>query len=445
VKQTNEFRARVVEAPESEPESTAYLVEQRALDHDGAEWLWLLWERRRFLARVTVWGLVLSTVVAFLIPKRYESTTRLMPPDTQSSSGMAMMAALAGKAGAGLSALTGDLLGIKNSSDLFLDILSGRTVQDRLVDRFDLRRVYWDRYWEDARKDLSKRTSVSADRKSGVLTITVTDRDPHRAQQMAQAYVEELDRLVAQVSTSSARRERIFIEQRLKTVKSDLDTASQQFSDYASKNGTIDVTAQGKAMVEGAARLDGELIAAKSELEGLEQIYTANNARVRSLRARVDELQRQLHQLGGDIPGSASDSDVSGVQQEFPSIRKLPQLAVRWTDLYRQTKIEETVYELLTQQYELAKIEEAKEIPVVKVLDASDMPEKKSFPPRALIIGLGVAFSLCLGGLLVVGSQAWKSIDPDSPRKQLLTEIWQHVKVRIESVRSLDLSQRSSH
>ncbi len=186
-----------------------------------------------------------------------------------------MMAALAGKAGAGLSALTGDLLGIKNSSDLFLDILCGRTVQDRLVDRFDLRRVYWDRYWEDARKDLSKRTSISADRKSGVLTITVSDHDPHRAQQMAQAYVEELDRLVGQVSTSSARRERIFIEQRLKTIKSDLDTTSQQFSDYASKNGTIDVTAQGKAMVEGAAHLDGELIAAKSELEGLEQNYTA--------------------------------------------------------------------------------------------------------------------------------------------------------------------------
>ncbi len=112
---------------------------------------------------------------------------------------------------------------------------------------------------------------------------------------------------------------------------------------------------------------------------------------------------------------------------------------------YRQTKIEETVYELLTQQYELAKIEEAKEIPVVKVLDASDVPEKKSFPPRALIIGLGVAFSLCLGCLLVVGSQVWKSIDPDSPKKQLLTEIWQHVKGRIESLRSPHLNQTSSH
>jgi uncharacterized protein involved in exopolysaccharide biosynthesis len=227
-------------------------------------------------------------------------------------------------------------------------------------------------------------------------------------------------------------------------VKSNLDAASQQFSDYASKNATIDVTAQGKAMLEAAARLDGELIAAKSEMEGLEQIYTPNNARVRSLQARVGELQRQLHQLGGDAPGSASTASASGVQQEFPSIRQLPLLGVRWADLYRETKIQETVYELLTQQYELAKIEEAKEIPVVKVLDSADVPEKKSFPPRMLIIALGAAFSVCLGALLVVGSEVWRSVDPRSPQKQLLTEIWLHARARIRSVRSRESAPKTS-
>ena len=266
--------------PEIESVTATYLDERHTVepDRDSVQWLWLLWERRRFLARTAGWGLILSTLVALVIPKRYESTTRLMPPDTQSGSGMAMMAALAGKGGGlgGLSSLAGDLLGVGGGSGaLFADMLGGATVQDRLIERFDLRRVYGVKYWQDARKELARRSSVSVDRKSSVLTITVMDRDPQRAQQMAKAYVEELDRLVAQVSTSSARRERIFIEQRLQTVKSDLDTASQQFSDYASKNGTIDVTVEGKAMVEGAARLDGELIAAKSELEGLEQIYTA--------------------------------------------------------------------------------------------------------------------------------------------------------------------------
>lgn len=428
MRQTKESFARLVDrSPEVEAVPAEFTQEDARIAHEAASrWQWLLWEHRRFLGRAAVWGLALSTIMAFVIPKRYESTTRLMPPDTQSSSGMAMMmAAMSGKAGAGtgLSSLAGDLLGMKSSGDLFIDILHSRTVEDRLVDRFDLRRVYGDKYWEDTRKDLAQKTLISADRKSGVLTVTVTDRDPHRAAQMAQAYVEELDRLVAKVSTSAARRQRIFIEERLKTVKSDLDTVSQQFSDYASKNATIDVPAQGKAMLEGAARLEGELIAAKSELEGLEQIYTPNNARVRSVQARVDELQRQLHQLGGDIPGSPADSAASGTEQDFPSIRKLPQLAVKWTDLYRQTKIQETVYELLTQQYELAKIEEAKEIPVVKVLDPADVPERKSFPPRALLGLLGMVMAFLGAGTWILAKHEWDSTIESNPHKAFLREV----------------------
>ena len=425
MKQTNESTARVVESPpEIEPVPTSYQDEQLALDpdRDGAEWLWLLWERRGFLVRATVWGFILSTIVAFVIPKRYESTTRLMPPDSQSGSGMAMMAAMASKGGLGLSSLAGDLLGMRGSGALFVEILNGRTVEDRLIDRFDLRKVYHDRYWQEARKTLAQRSDISEDRKSGVITITVTDRDPHRAAGLAQAYVEELDRLVAQVSTSSARRERVFIEQRLLAVKRDLDSASQQFSEYASKNTTIDVTAQTKATVEAAARLEGEMIAARSELEGLEQIYTKNNVRVRSLQARVGELRSQLHKIGGDTSDQAAGK--SGAPQEFPSIRQLPLLGVKWGDLYRETKIQETVYELLTQQYELAKIEEAKEIPVVKVLDAPNLPEKKSFPPRLFIIIFG-AVPVMLGAVAwITGHEIWIQTPDSHPGKKLARGLW---------------------
>ena len=209
---------------EVEEAAAAYGVEgPSGLAQDFAlGWPWQLWERRQFLGRTALWGLVLSTLAAFVIPKRYESTTQLMPPDTQSSSGMAMMAALGGKGGTGLSSLADGLLGMKSTGDLFISILHSRTVEDRLVERFDLRRAIWDRYRQNARKDLAKNTGISEGRKSGVTAITVTDRDPQRAAQMARAYVEELDRLVAQVSTSSARRERIFIEQRLAAVKQDL-------------------------------------------------------------------------------------------------------------------------------------------------------------------------------------------------------------------------------
>ena len=347
-----------------------------------------------------------------------------------------MMAALAGFSGgsatggagasSGLSAVAGDLLGLKSSGALFIDVLSGPTVQDRIINRFDLRKVYWDKYWADARKDLGKHTAISEDRKSGVLTITITDRDRNRAAQIAQAYVEELDRLVAQVSTSSARRERMFIEKRLETVKRDLDSASQRFSEYASKNTAIDITAQGKAMLEAAARLEGEKIAAQSELEGLQQIYSDNNVRVRALRARIIELEKQLDKFGGlDTNPELSDPNS---QPQFPTIRQLPLLGVRWADLYRQTKIQEKIFELLTQEYELAKIQEAKEIPVVSVLDAASVPEKNSFPPRLAIVMLGGFLSLAGGIAWIFASDVWDQTDPQHPGRLLVQEVLTQLK-----------------
>ena len=214
----------------------------------------LFWDARKSLAKAFVFGALVSLGIALLIPSRYEATTQLMPPDSQSGSGMAMISALAGRAG-GLGGVAGDLLGVKNSGALFAGILASRTVQDRLIEQFDLRREYHASKMEDARASLSAHTRVAEDRKSGIIAVTVTDHDPRRAAAMAQSYVDELDRLVEQVSTSSARRERIFLEERLRAVKQDLDSAARKFSIFASKNTAIDIPAQSKAMVEAAATL----------------------------------------------------------------------------------------------------------------------------------------------------------------------------------------------
>lgn len=394
---------------------------------DSFEWAWLLWLNRRLLWRWVLSGLIIATTIAFLMPKQFESTTQLMPPDSKSGSGVSamMMAAIAGPggsssgAGPALGGLAGDLLGMKDPGAVFVEMLRSRTVKDGIIARFDLRKIYGTRYWESARKELAKRTSITLDRKSGVIGITVTDHDPQRAAQIAQAYVAELNRVSAEVNTSAAHRERIFIEERLKAVKQDLAKASQEFSEYASKNATLDIKEEGVALVEAAAVLQGQLIAAQSELEGLEQIYTDNNVRVRSLRARVDELQRQLKKAGGSSSGS-EDSSSPG---EFPSIRKLPLLGVRWVDLYRENKIQETVYEMLTEQYELAKIDEAKETPVVKVLDLAEVPERKSSPHRLLVMFGGMIFALAAGSTWVLSRSGWERMDPRDPKKQLGQEI----------------------
>jgi len=401
------------------------------------EWVWPLWHNRRLLARWVVYGIAISIVIALIIPPKYESITRLMPAEPQSgvAGGLAMMSEMAGggeggggglAAGSALGGIASDLLGTHDLGAVWSDMLKSRTVKDRIIERFDLLKVYNVGYWETARRQLASRTDISLDRKSGVITITVEDADRKRSQQLAQAYVDELDRLVALVSTSAARRERIFLEQRLQQVKHDLDQASTQFAQYASSNTVIDVDSQTKAMVEGAAALQGQLIAAQSELEGLQQIYTDNNVRIRSLRARVEELRTELEKMGGSnasLEASTPSSPRSQSDQLYPSIRKLPILGVRWLDLYRETKIQATIYQLLTEQYEMARIQEAKEIPTVKVLDSPSWPERKSFPPRTLIVILGMVLSFAGGTWWIFGTMTWQQMDPRDPRKQIGREV----------------------
>jgi uncharacterized protein involved in exopolysaccharide biosynthesis len=399
------------------------------------ESLQLLWARRRILLRFALYALLASTLIAFLIPARYESTARLMPPDNQSSSGLAIAAAAmsgaAGAAGGGLTGIASDLLGLKSTSDVFVGVLGSRTVQDKLILQFDLRKLYSDRRMDDARKALAQHTAISVDRKSQIISITVTDKSPQRAAAMSQAYVEELNRSVAGLSTSSARRERIFLESRLIAVNQDLGAAEKDFSQFASKNTAIDVKEQGKAMVEAAATLQGQLIAAKSQYEGLRQIYTDNNTRVRTVKARIDELQHELEKLGGKDESTTNVADQSSGSM-YPSIRKLPLLGVRYADLYRRTRIQEAVLETLTKEYELAKVQEAKEIPTVKVLDVAGVPDTKSFPPRLLIIFLGTVLGTTFVALFVLGSASWNAIDAQHPGKQFAVVVWGDLRNGIE-------------
>jgi len=426
-------REAAVELPTDNSEFTGepgdeFPVEGKRL----TEWLDMLWDERGLLFRVTAIGFVAAILTAFLIPKRYTTTTRLMPPDTQSASSMMMLAGLAQRAGNGLGAVAGDLLGMKSSGALFVGVLQSETVQNRLIQQFDLRKVYGTRYQQEARKKLGENTSIQEERKSGIITIGVTDRSPARAADLANAYVKELNSTVSQLSTSSAHRERVFLEERLRTVKQDLDDADMQLAQFSSKNNTLDIQQQGKAMLEAAGTLAGQMIAAESELEGLRQIYSENNARIRALNARVGELRKELSKLSGKNgePGNGTAADSSG-GMPYPSLRKLPLLGAQYADYYRRAKIQETIYELLTEQYELAKVEEAKETPSIKVLDPAEIPEKKSYPPRSLIVASGTLAAAAVCAIWIFGSKRWQVTDARDPRKAFVQKVFAAVKLGI--------------
>jgi len=393
----------------------------------------LLWDRRRTLARVAIVSLLLSAAIAFLIPKQYESVTRIMPPEQQGM-GPAMLAALVGKAMPGaVSALAGSMLGMKDTGALFVQLLESGTIRGQLVDRFDLQRVYRKRYRQDTVKKLAHRTEITQDRKSGIITIVVTDTNRERARDMTQAYIEALDDLLIKVNTSTARREREFIEQRLVTVQSDLEKAQVALSDYASKNSTLDVKEQTKAMIDASAKLQAELIVARSESDSMSQIYGEGNVRMRAANARVGELERELKRMSGSQGGGQGEA--SEPDRLYPSLRELPIIAVRWADLYRQVKIKETVYDLLTEQYELARIEEVKSVPSVRVIDPPNWPEKKSFPPRLIIMLAFTVFVVFGSAMFLIVAERWNRVSPQDARKQLANTVWLSIKNDAEQIR----------
>lgn len=388
----------------------------------------LLWRYRRGLTRALITAFLGSVVIAFTLPKRYDSMTRIMPPDQQGS-GALMLAALAGRAGSlgGLGSL-GNLFSAHSSTALFMDLLRSGTVTDRLVERFQLQHVYQKRYKVDAAKRLVHNTTISDDKRSGVITIVVRDRDPVRARDLAQAYLDELNKLVLRTSTSAAHQERVFIEARLQSVNQDLERAQLALGEFSSKNSTIDLKEQTRAMVDAGARVQGELVVEQAGLESLRQVYGDANVRVREVQARIGTLQHQLTKLSGssttvDESRGSAVSSADRAPELYPPLHDIPRLAVPYADLYRRVRVQETAFDLLTQQYELARIEEAKDVPVLSVIDPPGVPEKKAFPPRLLLtaaLTMTVFTSACV---LIVLRDRWTNLMPSDPRRQLIAEI----------------------
>src|ERR1700733_5983279 len=402
----------------------------------------LLWHHRKMLARVAIVSLMLSLAIAFIIPKQYKATASIMPPDQQGS-GTMMLAALLGRGGGlgSLGSLASGLLGGHTTTALFVNLLESGTVQGHLIDRFNLQHVYHTRYRITTAKRLAHRTKITDDKKSGVITLEVEDTDPVRARDLAQAYLDELNKILNQTSTSTARQERIFIEHRLNAVQNDLERAQLELSEFSSKNSTVDIKEQTRAMVDTGARVQGELLVEQSGLQSLRQIYGDNNVRVKETEARVASLQRDLVKMTGTsapLQGAASggpdSSDSEDKGELYPPLRQLPRLAVPYADLYRRVRVQETVFELLTQQYEMARIQEAKDTPVVSVIDAPGIPEKKSFPPRLILTLLLTLFSVAAASALIIFREGWSKLNPNDPRKALADEVVPAIRERWHSI-----------
>ena len=420
-------------APSIHPElEKRYSPPAPDLEDKKGEKLWALWRSRQFIWGVAWKTLLASIVLAFVIPPHYKSSVRFVPAENSSGNGSGSMMGLLSKAiggsdnssmGFGLDAAS--LLGAKTPGAFYVEVLKSRSVQDRLINRFDLRARYRKATYFEARKKLTNFTEIEEDKKSGVITLTVTDYEPKIAAQIANAYIEELNRLAVDLNTSSAHRERQFLEERLATAKQDLARASASLSQFTSKNSMVDPQNEGRAVMDAAARMQGELIASETQLKGLQQIYSDDNIRVRTLKARMAELRLQLRKLVGPEGDVAASTDFSA---PYPSMHTLPGLGSRYADLYREAKIQEAVYAFVTQQFEMAKIQEAKELPIARVMDAGVAPEKRSSPIPSLIVAGSVLGAMVLACLWVMGKNRWEHVPADDPYRLLAADVAGEVK-----------------
>lgn len=328
----------------------------------------------------------------------------------------------------GYASLGGAALGLSTPGELFVSILESRNVQESLATRFDLIQHYHSRLPEDARKHLSLATAIDEDRKSGVISISVTDHDPVLATNLAKGYVEELNRVVTYNSTSAAHRERVFLEERVKDVKQDLDNSSAALSQFSTKNKAIDINSQAKSMVDAGLKLESDLIEGKSQVAALRQTYSEDNYRVKAAEARIAELQRELNAMGGK-PG-LNTSKQGASDPLYPSVSELPALGLTYYDLDRKVRVDEALWEALTKQYEAAKVQEAKEIPTVRVLDVAEVPNRKVEPVRRNIMAIGTVFSVLFACGFIFARNRWREVDSGSEPKKLLTEIAASLKLR---------------
>jgi uncharacterized protein involved in exopolysaccharide biosynthesis len=377
------------------------------------------WARRKMIALIVAAGILVSLADALMEPNVYSSTTTLMPPD--SSSPYYDVLSLLSDGSTGVANLSSEVLGLNTPGDLFVSILGSRNVQDGLIARFDLVHHYKVRFPEVARKVLESQTKIDQDRESGVISISVSSDDPGLAAMLARGYVEELNRVLTDDSTSAARRERVFLEERVKEVKQDLDESAKALSQFSSKTKAIDVSSQAKSMVDAEAKLEGELIDGRSQLAALRQTYSEDNNLVKAAEARDAELQREINATGGTPDRNGAGAAAGG--SIYPTVGELPALGLTYYDLERKVTVDEALWEALTKEYETAKFEEARAIPALHVLDAGEVPRMKSGPNRKLIILIGTLISFVLACLLVLALNHWEQMDLEAEPKKLLMEM----------------------
>ncbi|MCX7144329.1 MAG: Wzz/FepE/Etk N-terminal domain-containing protein [Proteobacteria bacterium] len=313
------------------------------------------------------------------LPNIFTASTKILPPQGQSSGASAMLAQLGGLAGLASGA-------IKSPNDLYVGMLKSRTVADNLIQRFDLMKLYEAKYPSQVRLGLAGVTNIVSG-KDGIITIEVDDKDPKRAADLANAYVDELFKLTKVLAVTEASQRRLFFERQFEQARNNLAKAEADARQALEKGGLVQVEGQGRAIVETTARLRGQITVKEVQIGAMRAFATERNPDLQLAQKELESLKHELARTEGPSVGksvNAKATSESGIDN---------------LGLLRNVKYHETIYELLAKQFELAKIDEAKDSAVVQVMDNAIEPDRKSKPKRSVIVLLSTLAALFIGVL----------------------------------------------
>ena len=332
--------------------------------------------RKRLIILITAAFAILAIVISLLLPVRYAATVVLLTPQ-QNSSLSNQLAAQLGSIGGVAASLSGGSSLLRNPNDMYVAMFRSRAVEDAMIDHFGLMQEYHKRLYSDAQKQFESNSTIDGAGKDGLIHISVEDRDPTRARDLANGYVDQFRNLSEHMAITEAGQRRLFFEKQLQQANQSLADAEESLKETEQKTGLIAIDAQTRALIESAASLRAEVAAKEVQIQGMQTYATGENAQLVEAQQELDSLRAQLARLGGDSDNSNGIIVPKG---------QMTEAGVEYVRKLREVKYYETIFDILARQFELAKLDEAREGALIQVVDPAIVPDKRSFPKRSLIV-----------------------------------------------------------
>lgn len=374
---------------------------------DILQYISMITKYRNIILSITITGFLASLIISLLLPNIYSTKALILPPQQDQNLMGAMLAQMGGMA-----SVASDILGGSSQADMYVGILKTDAIKDAIIDRFELQKIYNTQHRVTTYGEVDRWVTITSGKKDGMISINVEDKDPKRAADIANNYVSELQKLMIQVNSSGAGENKKYLGERLAKAKSDLSRAEDAIKEFQSHNKAVDIPEQARGTIKGIADLSGQLAAQEVQLETLRRQFTDSSQEVKSIKRTIEGIKTQIAKYEGKSDNGA-----------IPTVGTIPDMGQQYLRLMRDFKIQETLVELLTKQYEMSSLTESKNTFNIQIIQKARVPDRKTKPKRAIIVIASTLASFLFSIMATLVFCSYKNL-PDG-QKALLIELKQ--------------------